>query len=523
MRIGVDVGGTNTDAVLMAGKTVLAATKSPTTEDVSGGIIASIKTILERSGKKPADIEAVMIGTTHFTNAFVEAKHLLEVGIIRLSLPSASGIPPLSDWPERLLRAVGRHVYEVAGGYQYDGRENSALDERAIAQAAKEMRKKGLKAVAIAGIFSPINAAQEDRAAQIVQQEMPEARITLSHAIGRIGMIERENAAIMNASLASLSVKVVDSFRVALKKLGLHAPFYVSQNDGTLMSAEFVEQYPVLTFASGPTNSMRGAAYLSGAKNAIVADIGGTTTDIGVLSNGFPRESSVTVDIGGVRTNFRMPDIFAIGLGGGSLVRVAKNSVTVGPDSVGFRLLEKGLAFGGDTLTASDIAVAAGAADMGDRSLVEHLDKGMVDQAVDVIHRLLSEAVDRMKSSAAAAPLILVGGGSVLISRQIPGVSDILVPQNAAVANAIGAAIAQVGGEVDRVFSYEELGRDGALRAAKAEASERALAAGAALGTIEIVDVEELPLQYVPGGAVRLRVRAVGELAASGESRGAKA
>ncbi len=512
MRIGVDVGGTNTDAVLMDGNKVIAATKSPTTQDVSSGIINAITTILTQSNVGPGAIEVVMIGTTHFTNAFVEGKRLLNVGVLRLSLPSASGIPPMSDWPERLKNAVGNHVYEVGGGYQFDGRENAPLDEAAIAAAARSMRANGIKSAAVCGIFSPINGAQEERAAEILQQEIPDLYVTLSHKIGRISLIERENAAIMNASLSEMSVHVVQSFRDALLSLKITAPFYISQNDGTLMSAEHVERYPVLTFASGPTNSMRGAAYLSGAKNAIVADIGGTTTDIGVLANGFPRESSVTVDIGEVRTNFRMPDIFAIGLGGGSLVQGEGANLTVGPESVGFRLSEKALVFGGDTLTTSDIAVAAGQVTMGDPSKVAHLSKDHVQKALDVIHDKLTQAIDRMKSSANEVPLILVGGGVVLISRDIPGTSEVIIPENAAVANAIGAAIAQVGGEVDRVFSYEALGRTQALEQAKKQASENAVSAGADPDTIEIVDVEEYPLQYVPGGAVRLRVRAVGDL-----------
>ncbi|MDA5194015.1 hydantoinase/oxoprolinase family protein [Govanella unica] len=512
MRIGVDVGGTNTDAVLMDGRTVVAATKSPTTEDVSSGIISAITTVMTESKVGPEAIEVVMIGTTHFTNAFVEGKRLLDVGVLRLSLPSASGIPPMADWPERLKKAVGSHIYEVPGGYQFDGRENAALDEAKIVAAARDMKAKGLKTVAICGIFSPINSAQEERAGDIVAREIPGVYISLSSRIGRISLIERENAAIMNASLAELSIKVVESFRDALRKLHITAPFYISQNDGTLMSADHVEKYPVLTFASGPTNSMRGAAYLSGAKNALVADIGGTTTDIGVLANGFPRESSVTVDIGGVRTNFRMPDIFAIGLGGGSLVETVDGSVSVGPESVGFHLLDKARVFGGDVLTASDIAVASGQVVMGDPAHLASLDKALVANALDAIHAKLAEAIDRMKSSASAVPLILVGGGSILISRPIPGTSDMIVPEHAAVANAIGAAIAQVGGEVDRVFSYEAMGRDQALTHARDEAISQAVAAGADPATIEIVDVEEFPLQYMPGAAVRLRVRAVGDL-----------
>ena len=110
------------------------------------------------------------------------------------------------------------------------------------------------------------------------------------------------------------------AFRRAIAELGITAPLYLTQNDGTLMSAEFAERYPVLTFASGPTNSMRGAAFLSGLKDAMVVDIGGTTADVGALTHGFPREASVAVDIGGVRTNFRMPDVYSFGLGGGSHV-----------------------------------------------------------------------------------------------------------------------------------------------------------------------------------------------------------
>lgn len=128
------------------------------------------------------------------------------------------------------------------------------------------------------------------------------------------------------------------------------------------MRSEYALRYPILTIACGPTNSIRGAAHLSGLSNALVVDIGGTTTDIGVLAQGFPRQSSAAVEIGGVRTNFRMPDILSIGIGGGTIVRAygAGETVTVGPDSVGYELLKRGRIFGGDTLTATDVAVKLG-------------------------------------------------------------------------------------------------------------------------------------------------------------------
>lgn len=511
MRIGVDVGGTNTDAVLINHDQVLAFTKSPTTGDVSSGIQDAIRNVLQQSGTLPRDIRSVMIGTTHFTNAFIERKGLLEVGVLRLALPAARGIPPLTDWPAEFRNTIGNHVFVVRGSYHYDGRINSELDEQAIADAADEMARRGLRSVAICGVFSSVNPGMELRAAEIVAERAPRVDISLSHRIGRLGMLERENATVMNACLADLSRRVVRAFADALKRLEITAPFFISQNDGTLMSAATVEKYPVLTLASGPTNSMRGAAYLSGLQNAIVADIGGTTTDVGVLVNGFPRESSVTVDIGGVRTNFRMPDILSVGLGGGSLVRT-HGAITIGPDSVGYRLTELSRVFGGDVLTASDIAVAAGVADMGDAHCVSDLPESLVTAGLAAIQSKLAEAVDRIRTSAELLPLILVGGGAVLISGAVPGVADLVRPRYASVANAIGAAIAQVSGEVDRVFSYAEAGREAAMQKATQEAFDLAVSAGARRETVQVVDVEEVPLAYVPGGAVRLRVRAVGDL-----------
>ena len=510
MRIGIDVGGTNTDAVLMDGMKVLTWYKTPTTADVSSGIVASLAAVLKDSGVAPAAIRGVMIGTTHFTNAVVERKRLPEVGAIRLGLPATKALPPMIDWPEDLGRTLGYHRYLVHGGNEFDGREIAPLNEQELRAAAKDLRQKGVKSVAITSVFSPVSSAMEQRAAEIVADEAGEVAISLSHEIGRVGLLERENATIMNGCLKQLASLVVQSFREALRRLDIHAPFYISQNDGTLMNAEHVEKYPVLTFASGPTNSMRGAAFLAKTKEAMVVDIGGTTSDVGMLLHGFPRESSVAVDIGGVRTNFRMPDVLSFGLGGGSLVR--DDGARIGPDSVGYELTTKGLVFGGDVLTTTDIVVAAGLADIGDRGRVAHLPPRTIDAALDTIHRMTDEAIDRAKTSAEPLPVILVGGGAILISRDLPAASAIVNPEHAPVANAIGAAIAQVGGEVDRVFSLEGLSRDDALDEAKREATGKAVAAGADPETTHIVDVEEVPLAYLPSSATRIRVKAVGDL-----------
>ena len=551
MRIGIDVGGTNTDAVLMDGSAVISSAKTPTTANVSEGIATALRAVIAESGIDAGAIDGVMIGTTHFTNAVVERKHLTPTACIRLGLPATVCLPPMVDWPDDLRDMIGGNAHLAHGGHEFDGREISAFDPDEVRGICEQIRDAGLNAIAISSVFSPVNATFEEQSAEIARSVIPDANITLSSEIGRIGLLERENAAIMNSCLRQLAARTVDGFKAALAELEIDAPFYISQNDGTLMNADFAKEYPVLTFASGPTNSMRGAAFLSGLRDAIVVDVGGTTTDIGVLQHGFPRVAALAVDIGGVRTNFRMPDTYSIGLGGGSIVhphprqppapsptgregetKLATQEVNspslfmgegargwgpikVGPRSVGYELTEKALVFGGDTLTATDVIVAGGSEQIGDASAVSGLDGDFVAATKAQIMDMISIAVDRMKTSATPVPVIVVGGGSILVTGDIEGATEIIKPDHFPVANAIGAAIAQVGGECDRIFSLAEMSREDALDQAKAEASQRAVSAGASAASIEIVDVEEVPLAYLPGNATRIMVKAIGDLEAS--------
>ncbi|TME19960.1 MAG: hydantoinase/oxoprolinase family protein [Chloroflexi bacterium] len=517
MRIGIDVGGTNTDAVLMDGRKVVAEVKTPTTADVTSGVVTALRNLVGERLSKPGQVQAVMIGTTHFTNAVVEAKRLMPTAAVRLGLPATQALPPMVDWPERLRTALGGHVYLCHGGHEFDGRHISELDPDELRRAAEDIGRKGIRSVAISSVFSPVNHEFEEEAGKLLESELPGVMISLSHEIGRIGLLERENATIMNACLRDLAVHIVDAFHGALAEVGIEAPVYLSQNDGTLMSVDYAQRYPVATFASGPTNSMRGAAFLSGRLDCAVVDVGGTTSDVGVLQHGFPREASIAVEIGEVRTNFRMPDVFSFGLGGGSLVR-ENGELKIGPESVGYELTSKALCFGGDTLTATDIAVAGGLADIGDRSRVAGLSPDLVKRSLQLMEDRIAQAVDRMKTSAGAIPIVVVGGGSILVRDSLPGASELVKPEHFAVANAIGAAIAQVGGEVDRIFSLDKKSRDETLEEAKREAAEKAVAAGASPGTVHVVDVEEVPLSYLPSNATRIRVKAVGELELEAES-----
>ncbi|GEL19748.1 hydantoinase/oxoprolinase N-terminal domain-containing protein [Pseudonocardia asaccharolytica] len=512
MRIGIDVGGTNTDAVLIDGGTVLAAVKSATTQDVTSGIVQVLRELGAQRRFDPAEVTAVMIGTTHFINAITEASRLAPTAAVRLGLPATAALPPFCDWPQRLVAAVDGKAYMCHGGHEFDGSVISTIDRNELRRAAEDMGERGVRSVAISSVFSPVNAGMEQEAAAIISEQLPDVHISLSHEIGRMGLLERENATIINACLRELAEQICDGLAAALTGEGFSATLYLSQNDGTLMDVEYARRYPVATFASGPTNSMRGAAFLSGLQSCAVVDVGGTTTDVGILNGGFPREATAEVSVGGVRTNFRMPDVLSVGIGGGSRVRGGDSGVTVGPDSVGYWLRDEALIFGGSTLTASDLAVAAGLAQIGDPSTVAGLDRSLVAEGLAHIVRETARVVDRMRTSAAPLPVVLVGGGSILLPDELPGVEEVHRPGQFAVANAIGAAIAQVGGEVDRIFSINPGQRDSVLDEAKDEAIRRATAAGANPGTVQVVDVEEVPIAYLPGNATRIRVRAVGDL-----------
>lgn len=511
-RLGIDVGGTNTDAVIMVGDEVIASTKQLTTRDVRDGVIAAVRAVLDAAAVQPGDLGIAMIGTTQFINAFVQRKDLSQIAAVRVSLPKTDGIPPMVGWPSDLLDIVGRHYYFVGGGAFYDGREYAALDVAALEDAARDIGARGIRSIALTATFAPVRPDIERAAANVILGVLPDVDITLSSDVGGVGLIDRENAALINASLRGLSRKVVASLREAFESIGVTAPIYLSQNDGTLISMDYATRFPIFTCSAGPTNSIRGAAFLTGMQDAIVMDIGGTTTDLGFLVRGFPRETATAHLTGGVRTNFRMPDVLSIAVGGGTLVRFNGEAVQLGPDSVGYELGSRALAFGGNELTTTDIAVRAGHAGIGDAQLVRQIGDDVVEAVLDRIHGQIEDAIDQMKTNSTPVPVILVGGGHILVSRPLRGVLETHRPKHAEVANAVGAAIALVSGRVDRVYDFASLGRDEALAQAKSEARSAAIASGAAPDSIEIVDIVELPMTYMKPGSVQIKVRAVGQL-----------
>jgi N-methylhydantoinase A/oxoprolinase/acetone carboxylase beta subunit len=512
LRLGIDVGGTHTDAaVLDAEDRLIAKAKAPTSADVTAGVTGVLDAVLRRPGVDSARVSHVMLGTTHATNAVLERRKLQRVAVLRLAAPATTAVRPLLAWPSDLRAAVSAGEAIVGGGVEVDGRELAPLDEDAVRRFLAGLAGQ-VDGVAITGMFAPAAPDQELRARALALEELgPDVHASLSHEIGSLGLIERENATVLNAALVSVAQDVATALEAALAAHGLQPTVLFAQNDGTLMALDYAVRNPVLTIGSGPANSLRGAAFLSGVTDALVADVGGTSTDIGVLVGGFPRESSAATEIGGIRTNFRMPDIVAIAVGGGTIVSRDGDGVRVGPQSVGYALSERALVFGGDVSTLTDAAVAAGRATVGDRPPAVNGAGPDLARALAGAEELIAGAVDRAKTQRGDVPLVAVGGGSFLVPDSLPGVSDVVRPDHYDVANAIGAAIAQVGGRWEEVVRIDR-DREAVIGDACERARRRAIAAGADADRVEIVELEEIPLAYHTEPSVRLRVKAVGPL-----------
>jgi len=242
-------------------------------------------------------------------------------------------------------------------------------------------------------------------------------------------------------------------------------------------------------------------------------DIGGTTSDFAALSpSGLPRQSPATVKVGGVRTAFSMPETLSIGLGGGSKVTWDEtDNVQVGPLSVGHLLTSESQCFGGSVLTATDIAVASGIGHQvkGHSVKLNDLDEALVKLARRNIRKQIENGIDIMKTSDLPVILLLVGGGSLILLDQLKNVAHCLQPEFSDVANAVGAAIAKISGDIDTIIVPGQTTHEEIKRRISQQAIDIAIQNRAQRDTVEVMEVDLIPLQYTTNGAVRAVAKAV--------------
>ena len=516
--LGVDVGSTHTDAVIVDDNgNFISGAKTITTPDVTTGIINAMKLVLEKTKINRDDIAAVSFGTTHVLNAIIQRKGLGKVGVIRIGAPATRSVDPGIDWPEDLRKSVIAGHVILRGGHEYTGEPIVELDEEGVIKALNLFKNLGVDAIAVTSVFSIVNPEHEVFVQEKAREILPETLVVLSHEIGSVGLLERENATILNAAVLNVMQRAINALEKALQDLNLsHAKMFFAQNDGTVASKEYIAKYPIFTVVAPISNSIRGAYVLTKIPNAIVADTGGTTTNIGVLRKGYPREA-LEVEIAGVRTNIRAPDIVSIGLGGGSVVKIYGDDIVVGPESVGYRLIEEGIAWGGNTLTATDVALAKGVMTIDDprcnpELAKRKLDPKLVEKIYEKMVKILEDSIDKVKTSPEPEIVILVGGGSAMWPRKLAGAKEVIRPEFAQYANAVGAATALIGASVEKAFSYESIPREKAISITIDEAKKKAIEAGADPSTLEVAEVEEIAMPYLPGNAVKIRVKVVGKL-----------
>ena len=542
--VGIDVGGTNTDAVVLQNEVVVARCKTRTTDDITTGIFKALKHLLETNQGLENQISSINIGTTLLVNSSLESRGLDKPVVVRLGYPVSDAIPPTSGWDEQTRAKVGKCYKIKGGGYQYNLELIGPLEVERIREIARETKDK-TKSVAITGIFSPINPDQELLVGEIFKEINSSVGISLSHQLGDVGLLGRENAAIVNALFFSQFENVRRSIKDSVQLLGIKTNIYLTQGNGVKKRIDNISSNPLLILKSGPINSIKGAALLANVQDAITVDIGGTSTDVGIIKLGQPVNENCQTEVAGIRYTSTSARIETSPLGGGTIVDVnIDGTIRLGPESLGSKLFVEGLVFGGEILTPTDIAIYKRRFEIPEAKpelikqalfkidryknaisrffgiAIEEITDTHIERFIqsvdDAIHEKLLESINVLIDSMEEIPenLVLVGGGVKLFDLESPKLQDlkrkfrhILIPEDAGVANALGAAISLLGSTVKKYYPIGVEAEQMAFEQAKALLIKQ----GADPRTIVKTSVHSLPLSYLQDSQILVSLSAVGK------------
>ncbi len=461
MIVGLDVGGTHTDVVVLQGREIVSKVKLPTDQvnlldTVCSGISEATKDL------DPQSIERVVVSTTLATNAIVQEK-TEPVGILVASGP---GVNPNAF-------TIGDHYYVVSGAIDHRGREIAPISDEEVLEIGRKLRSEDVRNLALVSKFSIRNPSHELKMRDLLADNFE--TVTLGHQVsGHLNFARRIATAYLNGAVARISGEFYKAVRGCLEQEGIQIPLEILKADGGTMAQESSIQYAVETILSGPAASVMGTlAFTDPAKEEVVLDIGGTTTDIAILVDGVPLLKPLGIRMGGYNTLVRALRTVSIGVGGDSWVRLENGHLKIGPERKG-----RALAYGGPEPTPTDALVTLDTVQGGQKQraidgihrLAEQLGKGVEETAKAIVEKscsLIMEAVNALVDRVNQQPvytihellegrtiqpsgIIVIGGPAKEIAPWLQAVSglQVRVPSEYEVANAIGAAVARTTCEV---------------------------------------------------------------------------
>ena len=457
MLIGIDVGGTTTDAVLTEGRTVVAEATVPTSShDLTGSVLGALDGVMRRA--QPQEVERIVLSTTVITNLLAENK-AERVGLVLLPGPGANpsdyALPPA-------------HI--VQGAIDFRGREIASLDETELRAAGVALQAEGFSKVAVVGKFCQRNPVHERTVKAILEEAHPDMTVECGHLVsGRLNFPRRAATTVLTLATRDRYRDFAADMSRVLEERGLRAPVFVLKADGGTLPLDYSLCRPVETIFSGPAASTMGALALAPAgESFIVVDVGGTTTDLALVLDGQPLLSSKGSRIKHLLTHVRAFAVKSVPVGGDSAVRAIDGSLTVGPDRMG-----PPACLGGPAPTPTDALRALGATGLGDEGAAHEAmaevaealgltaaeaSSRVVESVVSIIAREVEimfvhwrdEPVYRIwevvqQQHARPTLLVGVGGGAPLLAPAVASLLGVrcLIPEHAAVANALGAALSR--------------------------------------------------------------------------------
>jgi N-methylhydantoinase A len=542
MILGIDVGGTHTDAVLIEDFKIIRKGKVLTDAD---NLLQSLLKVTRELliHENPGKLSRVVLSTTISTNAIVQKK-TDRVGMV---LACGPGIDPAK-------LAVGGDCHFVAGYVNHRGLEAATVDDEEIRRVGEHLQAEGIDQVGIVGKFSTRNPVQEIRIRDGLQGAA--GHLSLGHRMsGHLNFPRRIATTYLNASVARLYSRFVEEVLNFVRQQDISVPIYILKADGGAIDIRQSLEFPVQNILSGPAASIMGVLSMSGRReDAIVLDIGGTTTDIAVFAEGVPLLEAFGVTIEGYKTLIRGLRTKSIGLGGDSCVRVDQGRLSIGPDREG-----PAAAFGGPCPTPTDAMIVLGLTDIGERvraekalkPLAEALNCSLTDAAqqiydeacrmiVDQVGRVIEEinnqpvyTIHEMLEGKQLQPKILyvVGGPAGPMAPRLGQLLNcpVHIPEHPEVANAIGAALARTTAEVtvladteQKIISIAEEGyraaippsfsREDAIRIGREKLREKAIRMGAREEDLEIEVIESQEFNmvnqfYTTGKNIRVKLQ----------------